>query len=250
VIDSHTHLQMVPGDDETVVAAAVDEGVTKIVTVAMDREGRRLALEQAATFDGTVYAALGRHPNGSTGFDDADAQDIADLARDPRCVAIGETGLDYHWDKASREDQFAAFHAQIEIARDTGKPLVIHTREAGRDTIDVLTSKAQDCTVILHCFSMPEHLDEVLEQDWWCSFAGNVTYPRNTDLADAATKIPLERILVETDAPFLTPQPVRKHRNQPAFVVHTARFLAERRGLAYEELDEVLHANAARLFGW
>ena len=249
--DSHTHLDMVPGEDEENVRAALDEGVTKLVTIAMDHEGRRRALAQAERFAGTVYAAVGRHPNSATGFDDADAQDIAELAGDPRVVAIGETGLDYYWDKAPREDQRRAFAAQIEIARDTGKPLVIHTREAAGDTLEVLERDAKGCRVILHCFSMPQHLDTCLRHDdWWFSFAGNVTYPKNADLADAAARVPLDRLLVETDAPYLTPQVVRKHRNQPAFVAHTARFVAERRGIPYDELEAAVDANAAQLFGW
>ena len=251
MIDSHTHLDMVPGADEENVRAALAEGVTRLVTIAMDHDGRRRALAQADAFPGTVYAAVGRHPNSATGFEDGDARDLAELATDPRVVAIGETGLDYYWDKAPREDQRRAFAAQIEIARDTGKPLVIHTRDAAADTIEVLERDAQGCRVILHCFSMPEHLDTCLRHDdWWFSFAGNVTYPKAQDLAQAAERVPLDRLLVETDAPYLTPQAQRKQRNQPAFVVHTAAFVAERRGIAYAELEAAVDANAARLFGW
>ena len=145
-------------------------------------------------------------------------------------MAIGETGLDYYRDYAPRADQERAFAAQIELARETGKPLVIHTRAADDDTIAMLREQAAGVDVILHCFSMPDRLDECVEQGWWISFAGNVTYPKAADLAAAAARVPAERLLVETDAPYLTPQPVRKQRNQPAYVVHTARFVAERRG--------------------
>jgi TatD DNase family protein len=127
---------------------------------------------------------------------------------------------------------------------------VIHTRAAEDDTIGTLVAQADGLEVILHCFSMPGRLEECLERGWWISFAGNVTYPQATDLADAAERVPLDRLLVETDAPYLTPQPVRKHRNQPAFVVHTARFIAERRDIAYEELEAAVEINAARLLGW
>ena len=136
------------------------------------------------------------------------------------------------------------------LARETGKPLVIHTRAAEDDTIATLDREAQGLEVILHCFSMADRLDECLERGWWISFAGNVTYPKAQDLAAAAQRVPLDRLLVETDAPYLTPQARRKERNQPAFVVHTARFVAERRGIALDELDAALHANSARLFGW
>jgi len=128
---------------------------------------------------------------------------------------------------------------------------VIHSRAAEDDTIATLRDHADGVRVILHCFSMPDRLDECLEQPlWWISFAGNVTYPSAADLAAAAERVPDERLLVETDAPYLTPQAVRKERNQPAFVVHTARFLAERRGSTYAELEDVVERNAAELFGW
>jgi len=250
VNDSHTHLEMVPGEDAENVASAAEAGVTRMLTIGMDRESCRNALAAAERFDGTVFAAIGRHPNASTGFDDADAEDLRELAAHPKCRAIGETGLDYHWDKSPRPDQRRAFSAQIALARETAKPLVIHSREAARDTIALLDAEADGVTVILHCFSMPEQLDACLERGWWISFAGNVSYPKATDLADAAERVPLERLLVETDAPYLTPQVVRKHRNQPAFVAHTARFIADRRGMSYEELEAAVDANAAALFGW
>ncbi|HUB76513.1 MAG TPA: TatD family hydrolase, partial [Solirubrobacteraceae bacterium] len=169
---------------------------------------------------------------------------------DPRCVAIGETGLDYYRDRAPREDQLRAFHFQIEVARKLRKPLVIHTRAADDDTIAVLAERAVGVEVILHCFSMPGRLAECAERGWWTSFAGNVTYPANAALAAAAAAAPGERLLVETDAPYLAPVPHRGKPNEPAFVVATARFLAERLGLAYAELEAICAANAAALFGW
>jgi TatD DNase family protein len=193
---------------------------------------------------------VGRHPNGAEGFTGADAEDLAALATHERCRAIGETGLDYFRDRAPREDQLRAFHAQIDLARQTGKPLVIHTREAADDTIAVLRERAGDVRVILHCFSMPDRVAECIDAGWWFSFAGNVTYPKAHALADCVARVPADRLLVETDAPYLTPQAVRKERNQPAFVVHTARFVAERRGLEYAELDALVERNAAELFGW
>ena len=127
---------------------------------------------------------------------------------------------------------------------------MIHTRAAEDDTIATLARDAQGLEVILHCFSMPDRVEECLDNGWWLSFAGNVTYPKARELAFAAERAPLDRILVETDAPYLTPQAVRKERNQPAYVVHTARFVAERRGISYAELEAAVHANGARLFGW
>jgi TatD DNase family protein len=249
VIDSHTHLDSCPPPNDELVRAATEAGVRRILTVGMDGESCRSALAAAEAFP-AVFAAIGRHPNHAAGFDDAGLAEIAALAEHPCCAAIGETGLDYYRDYAPRGDQERAFHAQIDLARATGKPLVIHTRAAEDDTIDTLRSRADGVAVIMHCFSMPDRLDECLDAGWWISFAGNVTYPKAQDLAVAAERVPDERLLVETDAPYLTPQVVRKERNQPAYVAHTARFVAERRGVGYDELERVVERNAAALFGW
>ena len=249
MIDSHTHLHVCKPDDADLVAAAVDAGVSRMLTVGTNGATCRDALAAAERFP-QVFAAIGCHPNEAAGFGDADLAELAALAAHPRCVAIGETGLDFYRDYAPRADQERAFAGQIELARTTGKPLVIHTRGADDDTIDTLRDQAAGVTVILHCFSMAERLDECVEQGWWISFAGNVTYPKAQDLAAAAERVPAERLLVETDAPYLTPQIVRKERNQPAYVTHTARFVAQRRGIAYEELEQLVERNAAALFSW
>jgi TatD DNase family protein len=249
VIDSHTHLDSCAPPNEELVSAATAAGVTRILTVGMDGESCRSALGAAETFP-QVFAAIGRHPNHADGFDDAGLAEIEALADHSCCAAIGETGLDYYRDYAPRADQERAFHAQIDLARATGKPLVIHTRAAEDDTIATLRARADGVAVIMHCFSMPGRLEECLAEGWWISFAGNVTYPKAPDLATAAERVPDDRLLVETDAPYLTPQVVRKERNQPAYVAHTAKFVAERRGVSYEELERVVERNAARLFGW
>jgi TatD DNase family protein len=249
MIDSHTHLDHGPAPEDELVAAAREAGVNRILTIGMDSEGCRAALAAAERYE-EVFAAVGRHPNSAEGFDDSAAEELAELARHPRCRAIGETGLDYYRDRAPREDQARAFAAQIELARAAAKPLVIHTRAAEEETVDTLATRAQGIEVVMHCFSMPDRLEECLERGWWISFAGNVTYPANAELAGAAERVPLDRLLVETDAPYLTPQAERKHRNQTAFVVHTARFIAERRGIDYAELEQAVEANSARLFGW
>ncbi|MEJ7824432.1 MAG: TatD family hydrolase [Solirubrobacteraceae bacterium] len=249
MIDSHTHLHVCRPDDGELVAAAVEAGVRRMLTVGTTSATCRDALAAAERFP-EVYAAVGRHPNEATGFDDDGLQDLRALAEHPRCVAIGETGLDYFRDHAAHDDQRRAFAGQIELARETGKPLVIHTRAAEDDTIDTLREHAGGVRVILHCFTMAARLQECLAQGWWISFAGNVTYGSAADLADAAARVPDDRLLVETDAPYLSPQPVRKQRNEPAYVAHTARFVAERRGIAYEQLEAIVERNAAILFGW
>jgi TatD DNase family protein len=249
MIDSHTHLHVCKPDDAELVAAATEAGVTRMLTVGTTGATCREALDAADRF-AQVFAAIGRHPNEATGFDDADLAELQALAQHPRCVAIGETGLDYFRDYAPAADQHRAFLAQIELARATAKPLVIHTRAAEDDTIAALLEHAAGVEVILHCFTMAARLDECLEQGWWISFAGNVTYGSAKDLADAAARVPDDRLLVETDAPYLTPQVVRKQRNEPAFVVHTARFVAKQRGVEYEQLEQLVERNAAGLFGW
>ena len=249
MIDSHTHLDSCAPDDAELVAAADDAGVRRILTVGTDGASCRAALQAAERFP-QVYAAIGRHPNSATGFDGNDLAELEALAAHERCRAIGETGLDFYRDRTTPSDQQRAFEAQIELARATDKPLVIHTRAAEDPTIETLAARADGVRVILHCFSMPARLDECLDHGWFISFAGNVTYPKATDLAEAAAKVPDDRLLVETDAPYLTPQVVRKERNQPAFVAHTARFVAEQRGVEYEELEQAVERNAAALFGW
>ena len=249
MIDSHTHLDRGPAPEAELVAAAREAGVRRILTIGIDERSRAAALAAADRYD-DVYAAVGHHPNNATGYSDAITDELREQAAHPRCLAIGETGLDDYRDYAPRPDQERAFAAQIELAHELGKPLVIHTRAAEDDTIGTLAEHARGLEVILHCFSMPARLDECLDHGWWISFAGNVTYSKAQDLAEAASKTPLDRLLVETDAPYLTPEPMRKHRNQPAYVVHTARFVAERRGIAYEELEAAVEANAARLLGW
>jgi TatD DNase family protein len=249
MIDSHTHLDLCDGPQAELVEAAVAAGVTRILTVGIDGASCRAALAAAEAFP-QVYAAIGRHPNSSRGFDEADLAELRALAAHPRCVAIGETGLDFYRDGAPRADQERAFAAQIVLARETGKPLVIHSRAAEQETLAQLEAEAGGVSVVMHCFSMPAQLARCLERGYAISFAGNVTYPSAQELAGAARGVPLDVLLAETDAPYLTPQAVRGRRNQPAFVTHTLAFLAQLRGVAAAELGETIAANAARTFAW
>ena len=249
MIDSHTHLDHCEPPDAELVATAAAAGVGRLVSIGTDSASCRAALAAAEAFP-QVYAAVGRHPHEAAGFDDADLAELRALAAHDRCVAIGETGFDYYRDRAPRADQERAFLAQIEVARSAGKPLVIHTRAADDDTLALLREQAGGVRVLLHCFSMPVRLEDCLAEGWWVSFAGNVTYPKAADLARAAARVPLDRLLVETDAPYLAPQPVRGKPNAPANVVHTARFIADLRRITYEELEAAVEGTAARLFGW
>jgi TatD DNase family protein len=250
VVDSHTHLSSCEPPDDELVAEALAAGVTRIVTIGTDVENSGVALAAAERFP-EVYAAVGLHPNEATGFSDADFTALARLAEHPRCVAIGETGLDYYRQHAPHYDQARAFNAQIEIAREVGKPVMIHTREADDDTLAILDERAQGLKVILHCFSMAERVDECLAHpDWYFSFAGNVTYPKNTELRAAMLKIPAGRLLCETDAPYLAPQPVRGKSNVPANVMHTAQAIALERRVSYHDFNLGVEAAAAAVFGW
>jgi TatD DNase family protein len=249
MIDSHTHLHLCEGEDAELVAEAEEAGVVKMLTVGTDGASSRMALAAAEAFP-QVYAAVGAHPNEAKGFDEAEEAELRALAVHERCVAIGETGLDFYRDLSPRADQERAFAVQIALALETGKPLVIHSRAAEVQTLAQLGSEAQGCSVVIHCFSMPDRLEECLERGYAISFAGNVTYKNAADLAEAARRVPEDRLLVETDAPYLSPQAVRGERNQPAFVAHTVAFLAELRGMSAGELGKVVERNAARVFGW
>jgi TatD DNase family protein len=254
VIDSHTHLDLCDPPNDELVAAARAAGVNRILTVGTELASSRAALAASECFP-EVYAALGHHPGNAGSFDEQVLAELRELAAHERCRAIGETGLDFFVrpgrpDPPSRADQEHAFAAQIELARELSKPLVIHSRSAARDTLAQLAREARGITVVLHCFSMPADLQECLDRGYFISFAGNVTYKNAGPLAGAARLVADERLLVETDAPYLTPQAVRKHRNQPAFVVHTAEFLAQLRGVSLAELAAVVERNAVRLFGW
>ncbi len=250
MIDSHTHLHLCEPSDAELVAAAEQAGVSRIVTVGTDGTSCRAALAAAEAFP-QVYAAIGRHPNEAAGFDDADLAELRTLAAHEKCVAIGETGLDFYRDSAPRADQERAFEAQIELAREIGKPLVIHTRAAEDDTIAALSRRAAGVRVILHCYSMADRIEECLTHpEWWISFAGNVTYPKAQGLRDAALRVPADRLLVETDAPYLSPQVVRGKPNQPAHVVSTAQALALERRVEYAELERSIERAAAAVFGW
>ncbi len=254
MIDSHSHVSRCPDSPEKVIGAARETGVERILTVGLDEASNREQIALCEQFDG-LFAAVGRHPNDADGFDDTAAADIEQLAAHPKVVAIGETGLDFFRDTAEPDSQRLAFIKQADIAARLDLPLVIHCRDQqGRDDavseIFATLEEFPDLTVILHCFSAPDWVERAAERDWYCSFAGNVTYPANEDLRTAAARVPADRIMVETDAPYLTPQSRRRDRNQPAFVVETAELVAGLRGIDYAELDELVTANAARVYGW
>jgi TatD DNase family protein len=255
MVDSHTHLFLCDGDEDELVAAAAAAGVDRMLTVGMDAETNAAAVASAERQE-AVFASVGRHPNEASGFDEGVAAEIAELGGHEKVRAIGETGLDFYRDYASPDEQRRAFVAQIEIAIELNLPIVIHARDPAGETraideiFETLDARAGDQPVILHCFSAPQRVGDAAERGWYCSFAGNATYPSAKELRFAAAKVPEDRLLVETDAPYLAPQPRRGKRNQPAFVVETAREIAAVRGVSYEELERTVEANARTLFGW
>jgi TatD DNase family protein len=249
VIDTHCHLDACEPSVAELVGRARAAGVARLATVGMNGPSIEHALIAAEDHD-EVIAIVGRHPHETAGFDELGLEEIERAAAHPRARAIGETGLDYYRDYAPRGDQRRAFEVQLELAARAGLPVVIHTRAAEDDTFALLRDHAGSLpAVILHCFSAPDRLEECVERDYLCSFAGNVTYPKATDLQEAARELPDELLLVETDSPYLAPQPVRGKPNEPANVTHTARFVAELRGASYDQLERIVDANAERVFG-
>ncbi|HVT00425.1 MAG TPA: TatD family hydrolase [Solirubrobacterales bacterium] len=255
MIDSHTHLFLCEKPTAELLEAAAAAGVERMLNVGLD-EATNAEVVAVAEAEETVFAAVGRHPNSAAGFDAAAQAALAELAGNETVRAIGETGLDFYRDTASAEDQRRAFAGQIEVAVDLGLPIVIHARDKDGESAAIdeifatLDRRAGGQTVILHCFSAPQKVADAAERGWYCSFAGNVTYPRSAELRFAAAKVPADRILVETDAPFLTPQVRRKERNEPANVVATAAVVAAERGVTVAELGRTVEANARALFGW
>jgi len=248
VVDTHCHLDSCEPPDAELVARARAAGVGRLATVGMDGASIERALTAAREHDGVV-AIVGRHPHKAEGFGPSDLEEIERACRDPLARAVGETGLDYYRDNAPREDQRRAFEAQLDLAARTELPVIIHTRAAEDDTFAILAEHAAQTTVVLHCFSAPDRVEECVERGYVCSFAGNVTYKNAEALQAAAREVPDHLLLVETDSPYLAPVPLRGKPNEPANVVHTAEFVAGLRGLSYDDLDAVVERNATRVFG-
>ena len=249
MVDTHFHLDALEAPPADVVTHARQAGVARMLAIGMTGESCRFDLAAADEHE-EIFVSVGRHPHESEGWDEAGLEELRALSAHPKVRAIGEAGLDYKRDYAPREDQRRCFVDQIELARELGRPLVVHTREAADDTLDLLDGNADGVRVIIHCFSLTDRVEECVERGWFCSFAGNVTYPKATDLQQAAAAIPDELLLAETDAPYLSPQERRGKPNEPGYVSATAAFLAELRGTSPQEMERLLDANAARLFDW
>jgi TatD DNase family protein len=246
VIDTHAHLDACEAGAEEVLDRARAAGVTRVVTIGTGVESCRAAVEIAGAHDG-VTAALGIDPHRAATADAARLDELRELLSRPRVVAVGETGLDGHHGAGTLREQRALFDAQLALADELRLPVVIHSRAASAETAAALAGFHG--TVVLHCFSEPELLEPALERGYYVSFAGNVTYPKAGDLRAVVARVPGDRILAETDSPYLAPQPVRGRRNEPANAMHTLGVLAAERGVAVQELEARIDENADRAFG-
>lgn len=244
--DSHAHLDACEEPD-AVVERAHAAGVGRIVTIGAGIESCRAAIGIAERHDGVV-AALGIDPHQAATAEAGRLEELRELLAHPRAAAVGETGLDNHHRFATPDVQERLFASQLELAAELGKPVVVHSRDAATETALALATFTG--TVVLHCFSSPDLLPAALERRYYVSFAGNVTYPNAAALREAAARVPSDRLLVETDSPFLAPQQVRGRPNEPAHVAHTLGVLAELRRVTAAELERQTDANAARAFVW
>jgi TatD DNase family protein len=245
MIDTHAHLDGSVEPAQAILERARAAGVDRVITVGTTIDSCRESLRIAASEPG-VFAALGIHPHEAASCDATRLDELRDLLGHDRAVAVGETGLDHYRDYAPRDAQRRLFEQELELADELDKPVVVHTRAADDPTLEALRSF--DGTVILHCFSSPPLLDAALERDYYVSFAGNVTYPKAAALRQCAVRVSAERILAETDSPYLSPQPNRGKPNEPANVIHTVRALADSRGEEATALAAQIDANASAAF--
>jgi TatD DNase family protein len=255
-IDSHAHIEgkEFDGDREAVIQRAIDAGVEIIVCVG---DGEVAADSHAAAFRLAdeypfIYTTVGVHPHEARLLDDELCAKLKELSQHPKVIAWGEIGLDYHYDNSPRDVQREALRSQLRMARERGLPVSIHTREAESDTLAILTEEWKDCGLggVIHCFTGTRSFAEGAIQLGFCiSFSGVVTFKNAGDLRETVRALPLDRILIETDSPFLAPVPYRGRRNEPAFVVETGRAIAEPRGMDVGELARATSDNFKRLFG-
>ena len=253
LVDAHTHMDACGAVGAEDVRAMVDRaergGVGRVVTVADDLDAARWAVE-AAGWDERVFAAVALHPTRAEDLGETERRVLAELVEHPRVVAVGETGLDYYWDYSSPEAQWEAFRWHIRLAKRVGKPLMIHDRDAHEDILEILLDEGAPDRVVFHCFSGDgEFAQKCADQGFVLSFAGPATFRNAPGVREAAAKVPVEQMLVETDAPFLTPHPYRGRPNEPYCANYTLRGIAGLRGVDPEELAAATSATAERFFG-
>ncbi|WP_017754907.1 TatD family hydrolase [Calidifontibacillus oryziterrae] len=251
LFDTHVHLnaRQYAEDEEEVIKRAKTEGVSTMVCVGFDQETINGAIRIAEQYD-FIYAAVGWHPVDAIDMTAEDLVWLEKLAEHPKVVALGEMGLDYHWDKSPKDVQKDVFRKQIQLAKKVKLPIIIHNRDATQDIVEILKEEgAHEVGGIMHCFSgSVETAKECIDMNFYISFGGPVTFKNAKKPKEVAIEVPLEKLLIETDCPYLTPHPYRGKRNEPAFVKLVAQQIAELKGITYEELAKKTSENAKRLF--
>jgi TatD DNase family protein len=254
-VDTHCHLDWnaFDADRDAVIRRAIESGVTRLLTIGVDAPSSRRAIELAEQY-AEVYAAVGVHPNDCADFDAQMLKEVRLLAQHPKVVAIGEIGLDYYWHKVDRAVQARAFQAQLELAAELGKPVIVHSREAAEAVMAVLekfTHHAPRTTGTLHSyFDDLAIMQRAFAIGFYCGVTGPITFKKSDRARDLIRQAPLDRLLIETDAPFLTPVPHRGQRNEPAYLRHVAETIAQVHGLALEIVTQQTTLNANQLLGW
>ena len=250
LIDAHGHLNDEKFDDvSAVVERAEERGVIAHVCASCDLSSSQKAVELAKRFS-IVYAAVGFHPENISSFDKNSLSEIEKLAKNDKVVAIGEIGLDYYYEKETKEEQKEIFANQIDLANKLNLPVVIHSREAMGDTLEILKKHSPKKESLMHCYGGSiESARELMKLGFSFSFGGLLTFKNATNVVEVVKQIPIERILLETDCPYMTPVPYRGQRNEPSYIVYTADMLAKIKGLTLEEVAKVTTQNARRLFG-
>lgn len=249
LIDTHAHIDMRDSELKTIISNAKNAGVEKIVIPSVDVNSFEKVIEICKKYEDT-YCALGIHPSEANNAKDEDFSKIIELSSSEKVVAIGECGLDYYWDKSFVEEQKAAFLKQIEITKVLKKPLIVHDREAHKDTFDYLTQNIKDeVPVIMHCFSGSlEFALECIKKGFYIALGGVVTFKNAKKVHEIAKEIPMEFLLLETDTPYLTPEPHRGELNEPAYIKLVAQKIAEIRGISFDEVAEITTQNARKVF--
>lgn len=247
LIDSHCHIDNERFDeDRDEVLERIKENLEFAVNIGYDLKSSKKSIELSEKYD-FIYAVVGVHPTDITGYDDELEKRIEELAGNPKVLAIGEIGLDYHWMTEPKEKQQEIFRKQIEIARRVGKPIVVHTREATRDTLDIL-KEYPDVRGILHCYPGSFESAEEIMDNYYFGVGGVLTFKNSKKLKETVEKLPMDRIIVETDCPYLTPEPYRGKRNEPIYVEYVAQKIAEIKGISYEEVVRISNENTKKAY--
>ncbi|USL36443.1 TatD family hydrolase [Priestia megaterium] len=252
LFDTHVHLNAEQYEDDLqeVINRALEKGVQNMVVVGFDEPTIKKAIQIAETYD-FIYASVGWHPVDAVDMTDEHLAWIEELAQHPKVVALGEMGLDYHWDKSPKEVQKDVFRRQIRLARKVNLPIIIHNRDATEDVVTILKEEhVEEVGGIMHCFTGSiEVAKQCMDMNMYISFGGPVTFKNSKKPKEVATELPLDKLLIETDCPYLTPHPFRGKRNEPGYVSYVAEQIAELKGITYEELAAITTANAKKLFG-